>query len=56
MSGYNSIIAALLFIVLLLAFARTRIGYALLYYFVLASIVLVWLVGSPKVATIFKGG
>jgi len=55
MSGYNSIAAAFLFLLLLLFVSRTKVGYALLYYFVLSSILIVWFIGSPKIAQIFGG-
>ena len=56
MGGYNSVAIALILLLLAIAVARTKTGYTILYYVVLSSILIVWAIGSPKIADIFKGG
>lgn len=53
-SGYFLVVAWIITITIIILIAKTRVGYALLYLFVIASIVLVLAVGSPTIATIFN--
>jgi hypothetical protein len=52
-NGYYPVAAVFLFLLFLIGIARTKIGYTLLYYFVLASILIVVLLGSPTIVKIF---
>ena len=55
-SGYYAIVAWALFGLLVLFAIRSRIGYTIAYFFVLASILIVLAIGSPTIAKIFNYG
>lgn len=52
-SGYWYIAAWIIVIGLFIVIARFRIGYTILMFFTLASIIIVLAVGSPTIVTIF---
>lgn len=53
-NGYFNIVAWGVTIGLGFLIAKTKLGYTFLYYFALASIIIVLAVGSPTIATIFN--
>lgn len=55
-SGYFSIVAWAIVILLFILIAKTKVGYTFLMYFCLASIVIVLAIGSPTIVSIFSQG
>lgn len=53
-SGYFAIVAWTITIGIFVLAARTKIGYTFLYFFVIASIVVVLAIGSPTIVSIFR--
>lgn len=53
-SGYFSIAAWLITIGIFLLIARFRVGYTLLMFFCIASIIIVFAIGSPTIIKIFN--
>jgi hypothetical protein len=53
-SGYYGIVAWSITILLFLLLAKTKIGYTILLYFVIASLIIVIAVGSPTISNVFK--
>lgn len=53
-NGYYWIVAWVFTIILLIVVSKTKIGYTFIFFFVVASTILVVLVGSPTIATIFQ--
>lgn len=52
-SGYFNIVAWLITIGLFFLIAKTKIGYTFLFFFALASIIVVLAIGSPTITAIF---
>lgn len=53
-NGYFAVVAWIITIGLFFAIAKTKLGYTFLYFFVIASIILVLAIGSPSIVAIFK--
>lgn len=53
-SGFNTIVAWVIVAIIVTLAAKTKIGYTVLFFFVLASILIVLAVGSPTIVKIFS--